>query len=152
MVIYFICRGNVFRSMIAETYLRSLNIPNVTVLSGGTVASRYRESNARVYPEIRALLKNHGIEKYMKNHYGDDVEQRLLDTSDRVICLNSIIYDELRASFKVPDNTEVWNVADVDETGRVIEAEEDREAFRDGSYELIIKNVDALVASWAQLK
>jgi len=52
----------------------------------------------------------------------------------------------------VPDNTEVWNVADVDETGRVIEAEEDREAFRDGSYELIIKNVDALVASWAQLK
>jgi predicted protein tyrosine phosphatase len=36
MNIHFICRGNVLRSLIAETYLRSLELPNITVISSGT--------------------------------------------------------------------------------------------------------------------
>ena len=146
MLVHFICRGNVFRSIIAETYLRSLNIPNTRVISSGTVASRYKDINATAYPEVLELLKKYGIEKYAKDHYGDDVTQSLLDASDSIICLNKIVYDELRDTFKVPEKTYIWDVADIDERGCVVETETGRKAYMNDAYELIVKNIDTFVS------
>jgi protein-tyrosine-phosphatase len=147
MVIQFICRGNAFRSIIAEAYLNSLRIPKLTVMSSGTVAGTYKESNLINFPKTLALLKRHGIKQYAKDHYADNVTQNLLDKSDIAICLNKIAYEEAVSSFKLPKKTHVWDVTDLGEEGRIATTETERESFMEDVYEEIVKNVDKLVES-----
>jgi protein-tyrosine-phosphatase len=147
MVIQFICRGNAFRSIIAEAYLKSLKIPGVSVLSTGTVASQYKAQNSTNFPRTLALLKMHGIEQYAKDHYADDIKQSLLDESDIVICLNKIAYDEAASSFKLPEKTYVWDVVDLSEEGRIATTEEERDAYMEDVYDEIVNNVNRLVNS-----
>jgi len=145
MVIQFICRGNAFRSIIAEAYMNSLRLPGVTALSSGTCASRHRESNAKNFSKTLGLLQKHGIKQYAKGHYADNLDQRLLDKSDIAICLNKIAYKEATDSFKLPDESYVWDVADLGEEGRIATNEAEREAFSEDVYEEITNNVDDLV-------
>ncbi len=146
MVIQFICRGNAFRSIIAEAYMNSLKLPNVTVLSGGTCASLHRESNAENFSKTLALLQKHNINHYAKDHYADDLNQGLLDKSDVVVCLNNIVYEEAISSFKLPDKTYVWDVTDLGEEGRIATTEAERESFFEDVYDEITKNIDELVS------
>lgn len=146
MVIQFICRGNAFRSIIAEAYLNSLNIPNMTVLSSGTVASKYKIDNAKNFPKTLSLLDKYNIKKYAKRHYADDVSQDLLDKSDLVVCLNKRAYEEVSKSFKLPNNTLVWDVADIGEEGRIASNEAERDKYSKDVYEEISLNVDKLVS------
>lgn len=145
MVIQFICRGNVFRSIIAEAYMNSLKLPGVTVLSSGTCAGRYRESNAENFLKTIALLQKHGIKQYAKDHYADDLDQKHLDESDIVVCLNGIVHKEAADLFKLPEKSYVWDVTDVGEEGRIANNETELEAFSDEVYAEIIKNIDDLV-------
>jgi protein-tyrosine-phosphatase len=146
MVVQFICRGNAFRSIIAEAYLRSLRIPNLTVLSSGTVASTYKDSNQVGFPKTLALLKKHGIEGFAKDHYADDINQDLLSRSDIVIFLNKRAYDEA-IGFRLPGSTYIWDVADLDERDRVASSELEREQHSEEVYSEITENIDALVKS-----
>jgi protein-tyrosine-phosphatase len=145
MVIQYVCRGNAFRSIIAEAYTNSLKLLGVSVLSSGTHASRYREINAETFPKTLALLQKHGIEQYAKDHYADDLDQELSDKSDVAICLNKIVYEEAIGSFKLPKIVYVWDVKDIGEKGRIATTEAEREAFSEDVYAEIVKNVDDFV-------
>jgi protein-tyrosine-phosphatase len=145
MVIQFICRGNAFRSIIAEAYLKSLMIPGVTTLSSGTVASKHKEENSVNFPKTLALLKKHGIEQYAKDHYADDIDQGLLDITDQAVYLNKIAYDEAAASFRLPEKTYIWDVVDLGEEGRIASNELERESYAEDVYAEIVKKVDELV-------
>jgi hypothetical protein len=52
MLIHFICRGNSFRSIIAEAYLNSLRIKGLRILSSGTAAASDKAKNLAYYAGI----------------------------------------------------------------------------------------------------
>lgn len=70
MIIHFICRGNAFRSVIAEAYLNSLELKCLSVLSSGTAATLYRARNLADHRITLELLEEHGIRDFAKADYG----------------------------------------------------------------------------------
>lgn len=144
MIIHFICRGNAFRSIIAEAYLKSLEIPDVQVLSSGTVASKYKADNLARFPKTFGLLKRHDIGAYVKDHIADDIDQAAIDRSDIIIFLDKVAYAEAARSYTFPQRTYVWNVADLGTKTRSPTSEAEREKFMEDVYEEIVENVEQL--------
>ena len=66
MIIHFICRGNSFRSIIAEAYLNSLKINDLVVLSSGSTAAMAKARNLAYYQMTLELLGRHGLREYAK--------------------------------------------------------------------------------------
>jgi hypothetical protein len=73
MIIHFICRGNSFRSIIAEAYMNSLEIKDSNVLSSGTTAAFDKARNLAYYKMTLDLLEKHGIREFAKVGYGDQL-------------------------------------------------------------------------------
>lgn len=147
MVIHFICRGNAFRSIIAEAYLNSLKIPNLSVISSGTVASRHAHLNQEVFKDTMSLLKNHGIEKYSKDHFADDTNQAVLDKSDLVIFLDETAHKEAAKEFRIPERYVVWKINDIQDennpSGDLLNIQE----IMTRKYNEITKNINNLAIS-----
>lgn len=148
MTVHFICRGNAFRSLIAEAYLKSLAIDGVTVMSSGTMADEYRDFNKDNYQQTLDLLRRHGIVQFAKTHYADKLTpERLIDT-DIAICINELVAQECSTQeLKLPANTQVWDVADIGEKHRQVSETVGREAYLDEVYDEIAAAVDELAKS-----
>ena len=131
----------------AEAYLKSLNIPGITVISSGTVASKHKEENLENFPKTLGLLKQHGIAQYAKDHYADDTQQDSLDSSDVVVFLNKVAYDEAASSFRLPERTYVWHVADIGEEGRIATTPTEYHQFAEDAFQEIVQNVDQLATT-----
>ena len=94
MIIHFICRGNAFRSIIAEAYLNSLKIKDWIVLSSGTAAASEKARNLASYGKTLELLEKHGIREFAKADYGDQLTQSRLEGADITACMNQRVYGE----------------------------------------------------------
>lgn len=151
MTIHFICRGNAHRSLIAEAYLKSLQLKNVEVLSSGTVADRYRAENESRIPKIITRLDTHGKGKFAKTR-PDQLTQERLKGSDVVVCMNQIVVDECKQLVDMPDCTLVWNITDVGEGERVLNPGDDELKYFDEIYEEIARKVDELVRKEGLIK
>lgn len=145
MVVHFICRGNVFRSLIAEAYLKSLGLPSVQVLSSGTVADFYREGNKANLQRTLQFLETHNLTKFVPNHRAHQLDQTRLDGGDITICMNRIAYDEERQNLTFPTDTIVWEVDDVGESGHNPTTDQQHTDFREETYQQIAHKVDELV-------
>jgi protein-tyrosine-phosphatase len=93
MTIHFICRGNAHRSLIAEAYLKSLQLKDVDVLSSGTVANTYRSENEPRIPIIIARLDIYGKGQFAKTT-PDQLTQERIDRGDITVCMNQIVANE----------------------------------------------------------
>ena len=142
MIIHFICRGNSFRSIIAEAYLNSCKIPTATALSSGTVAAVDKEQNLPYYRMTLDLLDAHGIREFAKPGFGDQLTQARLEQADITVCLNQRGYDECLALVAFPVSPQVWSVADVGEPGRIAHTESENRRYREEAYQEIVMNVD----------
>ncbi len=145
MTIQFICRGNVFRSIIAEAYLASFHLPQLDVLSSGTKASQYRELNADNAARTKALLARHGLGAFIKHVIGEDLTQDGINHSDLLVFMNQKAFNEANKSFKLPPRSVVWRVNDIAEQSNSMLGLEDRERVREAVYQQIISQVDKLV-------
>ena len=145
MITHFICRGNAFRSIIAEAYLNSLEIIGSHVLSSGTVAALEKSGSLAYYTMTLELLEKHGIREFAKAGYGDQLSQSRLDEADITVCMNQRVYDECLRFVTFPASPYVWSVADVGEPGRISDVKSERELYRDDAYQEIVENVDRLM-------
>ena len=146
MTIHFICRGNVLRSLIAETYLNSLQLNNITVTSSGTVTDQFKDSDKPFFASTLQLLKHHGIESFAKAEPQQLTQQRV-DNQDLTICMNQIVVDEAVKIVTLPGNTRNWNICDIGEGTRIIQ-DGDRHNYEEEIYQEITNKVDQLVSEF----
>jgi protein-tyrosine-phosphatase len=146
MIVHFICRGNSFRSIIAEAYLNSLEVNGWSVLSSGTVGALHKAQNLVFYQMTLELLEKHGIQEFAKADYGDQLTQPRLEEADITVCMNQRIYDECLQIVTFPASPRVWSVADIGEPGRVAHNESEQQLYREEAFQEIIWNVDQLIS------
>lgn len=146
MIIHFVCRGNSFRSIIAEAYLNSLGIKDSGALSSGTNAAADKTGNLVYYRRTLELLEKHGIREYAKAGYGDQLTQARLDKADITVCMNQRVYDECLRYVTFHADPLIWSVADIGEPGRIARTDAERELYREEAYQEIVKNTDRLIS------
>ena len=145
MIVHFICRGNAFRSIIAEAYLNSLKFKNLRAISSGTAAAVDRARNLAAYNETLELLAKNGIREFAKAGYGDQLTPSRLAGAGVVVCMNQRVYDECQHLVGLPAGTRIWSVADIGEPGRVARTEDGKARYREEAYLQIVDGVGQLV-------
>jgi protein-tyrosine-phosphatase len=146
VIIHFICRGNSFRSIIAEAYLNSLEIKDSSALSSGTVAALDKVRNLAYYRMTLGLLEKHGIREFAKVGYGDQLSQSRLEKADISVCVNQRVYDECLELVTFPARPHIWSVADIGEPDRISNVESERQLYREEAYQEIVRNVDRMIS------
>jgi protein-tyrosine-phosphatase len=144
MHILFVCRGNVFRSLTAETYLRSLDLPNVTASSCGTNVDSSLPQERIYFNNTLELLGRHGIRQFAKDQ-SHELTQQEVDKSDVVVLVNQRAADEASAQVTLPDSTVVWHIVDIGEGDRIA-TETNRVELEELIYGELTEAVDELVS------
>ena len=142
MRIHFICRGNVLRSLIAETYLRSLHLPNIVVTSSGTNVTLDSEEERQFFANTIALFAAHGIEEYAKNT-SHQLTQVRTDTQDVTVCMNQRVINEASKLVTLPENVQNWSIIDIGEGHRTIV--NNKRQYEEEIFQEVTKKVDELV-------
>jgi len=143
MRIHFICRGNVLRSLIAETYLRSLQLPNITTTSSGTNVNLLDTKERQFFANTILLFKAHGIETYAKST-SHQLTQKRVDEQDLTVCMNQRVIDEARLLVRLLENTQNWGIVDIGEGHRTVI--ENTQQYEEEIYQEITKRVHNLVS------
>jgi len=146
MLIHFICRGNSFRSIIAEAYFNSLKFKNMKAISSGTTAAVDKARNLRSYTETLGLLAKNGIREFAKASYGDQLTHSRLEGAGVVVCMNRRVYDECQRLVTLPAGTRIWSVADIGEPGRIAHTEPGRNLYREEAYHEIVAGISHLIS------
>ncbi len=141
MNIHFICRGNVLRSLVAETYLRSLNLANVRVISSGTNVDWSNPVERGYFSNTLALLDRHKIKHYAKEH-AEQLTQDRSSNQDITVCMNQRVVDEAEAIIELPTDVISWGIIDIGEGRRVVKS--DRKQYEEEIYKEISDKVDEL--------
>ena|SRR3990167_935248 len=145
--VLFVCRGNAFRSIISEAYLKSKELTGVTVYSRGSVAAEHKQSTLPYFRDTLDILQAHKISQYAKDHHADQITQTDIDNADILICINNIVFDELSEQFSLPENTKIWSIGDIGEEGRLVtnNVHAERKSHYEPIYSEITKAVDELI-------
>lgn len=142
MNVHFICRGNVLRSLIAETYLRSLSIDGVDVISSGTNVNWNDPQEREYFSNTSKVLKRHGIDSYAKLTPDQLDQSRINGHNDLIILMNQRVMDEANKLVQLPSHALHWMIVDIGE-GRRTNSEE-REQYEEEIYQEITNKVDTL--------
>jgi protein-tyrosine-phosphatase len=149
VIVHFICRGNAFRSIVAEAYLNSLKFQSLKAISSGTAAAVDRMKNRAAYSETLGLLAKHSIREFAKTAYGDQLTPSRLAGTDVVVCMNQRVYDECQQLVSLPGSTHTWSVADIGEPGRVAHSERGKALYREEAYQEIVEGISQLISKFS---
>ena len=142
MNVHFICRGNVLRSLIAETYLKSLSIDSVNVVSSGTNVNWDDPQEREYFSNTLKVLKKHGIDSYAKKMPNQISQSRIDEYSDLVVLMNDRVLDEACKLVNLPSDARNWMIVDIGEGHRT--DHKAREQYEEEIYQEIIDRVNML--------
>lgn len=145
MNIHFICRGNVLRSLIAETYLKSLSVKNVNVISSGTNVNWDDPKEREYFANTLAVLERHGIKSFAKPNPEQLTQQRIDNHHGIIVLTNQRVIDEATEIVELPSNILNWGIIDIGEGHRTDAA--NRESYEEEIYQEITRKVDNLIQS-----
>lgn len=143
MKVHFICRGNVLRSLIAETYLKSLKVSGITVISSGTNVHWENSQERNYFANTMKVLARHSIENFAKVRAEQLTQERLDANHDVVVFMNERVAAEAAQIVKLSTNVLHWNIVDIGEGHRTVS--ESRESYEEEIYQEITRNVDTLI-------
>ena len=143
MNVHFICRGNVLRSLIAETYLKSLGIDNVYAKSSGTNVHWNDLQEREYFANTLLVLNRHGIDSYVKSIPEQLTQERLDNSHDITVLMNQRVVDEATKIVKLPSNILNWEIIDIGEGHRTVS--HSRESYEEEIYQEIKQKVDELI-------
>lgn len=115
MHIHFICRGNIWRSRLAEAYARRWlsdhRVMDDIAVSSSGIEAEYSPVND--LPEhTQAAMGRLGIIEYAAADW-TQTTQGLIDAADIVVFLNNDVWKEAKHRFRVPpDRAIVWHIPD----------------------------------------
>jgi protein-tyrosine-phosphatase len=110
--IHFICTGNIYRSRLAEAYLRSKKFPNIIVSSSGTKAMEQQKGPIMWYA-LRLLYRNNLL-SYMSDTWEQTMPEHLIN-ADIVIFIGKQNYVFCTERFSIPQKYQVWELLDFDD-------------------------------------
>lgn len=142
MNIHFICRGNVLRSLIAETYLRSLNIKDVNVMSSGTNVDWSDPQEREYFANTLTVLNRYDILSFAKQQ-PEQLTQERIENQDIVVIMNQRAIDEARRIVTLPADILNWEIVDIGEGHRTDRS--NRELYEEEIYKEITEKVNSLV-------
>lgn len=144
--IHFVCTGNIFRSRLAEAYLRS-KAPNILISSSGTNASSQKMGPISFYAQ--RILYRRNLIPFMKMMWSDTKEENLKN-ADLVIFLGQKNYDLCREKFNFDSDNLIWNIPDfyhIQLNGKPTDTSEEIKYLKmsEDIYSQITEKVDELI-------
>lgn len=132
LALHFICRGNIYRSRLAEAYAKSLQSDDaVTVSSSGIEAKFGLVGN--IAPVTLQIAEAEAITDYLAQTW-TQTTQSLIDSVDIIVFMSKTVHSDAIAFLKLPEEKiRVWNIPDAPNV-----------------YPDIKRNVDSLLASLKQ--
>lgn len=146
MNIHFICRGNVLRSLIAETYLKSLNLEDVNVISSGTNVNWDDPQEREYFANTLAVFDKYDIRSFAKPRSEQLTQERIDSNHDIVVFMNQRVVDEAAGIIQLPKNSLNWEIVDIGEGHRT--DSESRESYEEEIYQEITQKVDGLMSAY----
>jgi protein-tyrosine-phosphatase len=142
MNVHFICRGNVLRSLIAETYLKSLNLKDVNVISSGTNVNWDDPTEREYFANTLAVFDRHGIKSFAKPKSDQLTQERIDAHGDIVVLMNQRVVDEATYIASLPEGALNWEIIDIGEGHRTDSGS--RESYEEEIYQEITRKVNDL--------
>jgi len=150
MLIQFVCRGNTYRSRLAETYLKSKQIPNLEVISSGIEANANLSGIIGWYTQ--RIIQRHHLIQFEKPTW-DQATKEVLEKGDLVVFMNKDIYDYCVSNFDFNSNNfEVWEIPDTGPTDPVWvnSTEPEKIKITEDTFDEIKKKVEELILKFKQ--
>ncbi|MGI9027670.1 MAG: hypothetical protein ACR2FM_02400 [Candidatus Saccharimonadales bacterium] len=112
--IHFICRGNVYRSRLAEAYAMSLAKDKGLKLISSSGIEATRALNGDVDPDTVKLLEAEGLEKYLTPKWKQTTQEDI-DNHEVIVFMSRTLYEQANKSFNIPQQkVRVWDIKDID--------------------------------------
>lgn len=146
MTIHFVCRGNTFRSRLAETYLNSKQIPGLKVISSGTEAELNDCGPVTWYAQ-RIIQDNHLVP--FEKPTWEQTSKLLLEEGDLTIFMHQNIYDYAVSHFGFDGkNFQIWEIPDIRVHLKTFAEQVQKIKETEKIYEEIKQKIDKLITSF----
>ena len=141
MTIHFVCRGNTYRSRLAETYLNSKGLSDIKAISSGIEADNNFSGSITWYVQ-RIIQKNH-LQNFAKPMW-QETTKKLLNKADFTVFMQKDIYNYCSSNLGFNNkNFEVWEINDLTEA---YDTDEEKIKETERIYLEIKQRVDNLLA------
>ena len=112
MIVHFICKGNAYRSRLAEAYFNSKKLSNFRAISSGVEEEKHKEENGPISWAAERILQNNSLISYMSN-FSKQTTKNLLNKSDFIVFMSQeyLNYCKQKLTYKSTDY-DVWEIKD----------------------------------------
>jgi protein-tyrosine-phosphatase len=126
--IHFVCRGNVYRSRLAEAYAVSLLAKNGSMVVSSSGIEADKALSGDVDPETVRLLKLDALSHHLSPTWHHTTQEDI-DKNDIIVFMSKSLFAQANKQFKIPaEKARIWGVPDID-----------------GIYPIIKKSVEELI-------
>ncbi len=157
MIVHFICRGNAYRSRLAEAYFNSKKLPDIRAISSGVEEEIHRYGNGPVSWLAMRLLQYNSLIPFM-SFMSQQTNKELLKKSDFFIFFDEkyLDYCEEKLGFN-SSQYEAWKILDIDDYGLTEKNQSRKDDLRKldisgKTFVEIKKKIDALIPTLVNRK